>query len=156
MTFTKPVTSLTYSDSEGLTSSGEAESVVLDYRAPIAGLTRDKAELAKDVSAFANSQGGFIIIGVEESRGKPVHPPAGVDRMLGQQKVEEWIDQGVASNISPRAPVTMQVIDHADDPNRCLVVVYAAVSPRAPPFVTGEDQNRYDRRCLERQQYQSL
>jgi len=156
MTFTKPVTSLTYSDIEGLTSSGEAESVVLDYKATIAGLNRDKAELAKDVSAFANSQGGFIIIGVEESRAKPVHPPAGVDRMLGQQKVEEWIDQVVASNISPRVPITMQVIDHADDPNRCLVVVYAAVSPRAPHMVTTEGDNRYYRRYFKRQQYQSL
>jgi len=156
MTFTKPVTSLTYPDIEGLTSSGEAESVVLDYKATIAGSDRDKAELAKDVSAFANSEGGFIIVGVEESRGKPVHPPAGVDRMLGQQKVEEWIDQVIASNISPRVPITMRVIDHADDPNRCLVVVYAAVSPRAPHMVTAEGDNRYYRRYFKRQQYQSL
>ncbi len=157
MVLSKPVSSLTWADIEGLTSSGEPESVVLDYKRAISGSDpRDKGELAKDVSAFANSQGGLILIGVEERGAKPVHPPIGIERMLGQQKVEEWIDQVIASNISPRVPVAMQVIDHPTEDSRCIVAIQAPASPRAPHMVTTDGDNRYYRRYFKRQQYQSL
>ena len=151
----KPVQSLTFRDIEGLTSSGEPESVVLDYKGLITGSEHDKKELAKDVSAFANSQGGLLLIGVDEKSGKPVHPPTGINRMLGAQKVEEWVDQVVVSNIAPRVPVTMNVIDHADDAAKCLVAVQVPISPRAPHMVTVQGDNRYYRRYFTRHQYHS-
>lgn len=156
MVFSRSVSALTYSDVEGLTSSGEPESVILDYKGVIAGKPKDKAELAKDVSALANSAGGYIVIGVEEKRGKPVHPPTGLSRILDGHKVEEWIGQVVASNISPRAPVTIRPIDHGTDPDKCLVVIHVSVSPRAPHMVTAKGDNRYYRRYFKRQQFESL
>ena len=156
MVFSRSVTTLTYSDVEGLTSSGEPESVILDYKTVIAGKPKDRAELAKDVSALANSAGGYIVIGVEEKRGKPVHPPTGLPRMLDGHKVEEWIGQVVASNISPRVPVTIRPIDHGTHPDKCLVVIHVPVSPRAPHMVTAKGDNRYYRRYFKRQQFESL
>ena len=91
MFLTGPISELTYEDIEALTSLGEPESIMLDYKKTISGANRDKAELAKDISAFANSQGGYLIIGVEEREGKPIHPPCGIERMLGRQKVEDWL-----------------------------------------------------------------
>ena len=156
MVFSRSVTALTYSDVEGLTSSGEPESVILDYKGGIASKAKDKAELAKDVSALANSAGGYIVIGVEEKRGKPVHPPTGLPRILDGHKVEEWIGQVVASNISPRVPVTIRPIEHGTDPGKCVVVNHVSVSPRAPHMVTAKGDNRYYRRYFKRQQFESL
>lgn len=72
MFLAKPVSELHYEDIELLTSSGEPESIVMDYKKTISGSEHDKAELAKDICALANSRGGYLIIGVEERYGKPV------------------------------------------------------------------------------------
>lgn len=149
MIFSKPVYSLTLADIEGLTSGGEPESMILDYKETVAGTERDKKELAKDVSAMANSVGGLILIGVAETKARPEHPPCGTPRMLGTQKVEEWLDQVITSNIAPRAPFTMAVVDHTDA-DRCVVAISVQTSPRAPHMVTSE--HRY----FKRHQYHSL
>jgi len=84
--FQKPVSELTYEDIEVLASSGEPESILLDYKKMVAGPERDRAEPAKDVCAFANSQEGYLVIGIEERRGKPVHPPCGTESMIERQR----------------------------------------------------------------------
>ena len=156
MFFSKPVNALTYEDIESLTSTGEPESPVLDYKARVEGADRDKKELAKDVSAMANSSGGYVVIGVAEKQGKPVHPPCGTTRMIGQQKVEEWIEQILISNVVQRPPVVIQVVPLPGDADNCVVVINTSVSSRAPHMVTVQGDNRYYRRYFKRQQYQSL
>jgi len=156
MFFSKPVDALTYEDIESLTSTGEPESPTLDYKARVEGADRDKKELAKDVSAMANSSGGYIVIGVAEKQGKPVHPPCGTARMIGQQKVEEWIEQILMSNVAQRPPVVIRAVLLPDDADKCVVVVNTAVSSRAPHMVTVPGDNRYYRRYFMRHQYQSL
>lgn len=153
--FQKPVSELTYEDIEVLTSSGEPESIILDYKKMVSGLEHDKAELAKDVCAFANSQGGYLVIGVEERRGKPVHPPCGTGRMLERQKVEEWTEQVINSNIAQRVITNIKVISipHSD---LCILVIHVPVSIRMPHMVTYQRGNRYYRRYFKRHQYESL
>ena len=156
MFFSKPVTALTYEDIESLTSTGEPESLVLDYKAYVEGADRDRKELAKDVSAMANSSGGYIVIGVAEKQGKPVHPPCGTSRMIGQQKVEEWVEQILISNVAQRPPAVIRVVPLPGNNDNCIVVINTSVSSRAPHMVTVEGDNRYYRRYFKRQQYQSL
>jgi len=156
MFFSKPVNALTYEDVESLTSAGEPESPVLDYKARLEGSDRDKKELAKDVSAMANSSGGYIVIGVAEKQGKPVHPPCGTSSMIGQQKVEEWIEQILISNVAQRPPVVIRAVPLPGDADNCVVVINTSVSSRAPHMVTVQGDNRYYRRYFKRQQYQSL
>jgi hypothetical protein len=156
MFFSKPVNALTYEDVESLTSAGEPESPVLDYKARLEGSDRDKKELAKDVSAMANSSGGYIVIGVAEKQAKPVHPPCGTTRMIGQQKVEEWIEQILMSNVAQRPSVVIRAVLLPGDADKCVVVINTSVSPRGPHMVTVPGDNRYYRRYFKRQQYQSL
>jgi hypothetical protein len=156
MFFSKPVNALTYEDIASLTSTGEPESPILDYKARLEGEERDKKELAKDVSAMANSSGGYIVIGVAEKQGKPVHPPCGTARMIGHQKVEEWIEQILMSNVAQRPPVVIRAVPLEGDADKCVVVVNTPVSSRAPHMVTVPGDNRYYRRYFKRQQYQSL
>ena len=155
MLFGKPVFELVYDDIEGLTSSGEHENVWLDYKKSISGSEHDKAELAKDISALANSQGGYLIIGVEERNGSPVHPPCGTEPMLGRQKVEDWIAQTANANIAQRAQMDVRTITIPDSSN-CIVVIYVPISIRMPHMVTCRQDNRYYRRIFKRHQFESL
>jgi len=155
MFVSKSVSEITYEDIEILTSSGEPESIILDYKKTISGSEHDKAELAKDICAFANSQGGYLVIGVEERRGKPVHPPCGTERMIGRQKAEEWIEQVINSNIAQRVLTDIKVIS-VPDSALCVIVVHVPVSIRMPHMVTYQRDNRYYRRFFKRHQYESL
>jgi len=55
---------------------GTPESLWLDAKViPYAlGSPKDRYELAKDVSAFANAEGGFVLVGFDEDRTDPTKP----------------------------------------------------------------------------------
>lgn len=54
------------------------ESLHLDYKSSPALSMKSRDEIAKDVSAMANSDGGLIVYGVEESGHLPVRLDPGV------------------------------------------------------------------------------
>lgn len=65
---------ITAADIQVLVDAQVAESLRLDYKLTTYGKSdSDKRELLKDVSSFANSHGGHILIGVEESGGVAVN-----------------------------------------------------------------------------------
>ena len=81
--------------------SNEAEeSVHLDFKAAGA-LSKDdkkKTEIAKDVSAFANSDGGIIVYGIEEQEYK-AHALSYID---GNTYTKEWLEQVIQDKIQRR------------------------------------------------------
>ena len=74
------------------------ESTHLDYKASPAIDNKKKGEIAKDISAFANSDGGIIIYGIQENEHLPVKIDEGVDH---SKYTREWLEQVINSNISP-------------------------------------------------------
>jgi predicted HTH transcriptional regulator len=56
---------------------------------------KKKAEIAKDVSAFANSDGGIILYGIEEQEHK-AHALSYID---GNTYTKEWLEQVIQDNI---------------------------------------------------------
>lgn len=113
---------------------GEQESLTLDYKAS-AGLTKtDKTrnDLSKDVSAFANSAGGFLVYGMLEDKHKPTAIDVGVDR---NTITKEWLESVIKSVIQP--VVDDLVIKQIDLPNKgagkvAYVVQIAPATSRAP------------------------
>ncbi len=157
MVFTKRTGLLDENDLMDLLSRRERESIRLDYKRDVTTSDSAKAELAKDISAFANSQGGYVIYGVDEDpSGAPVSPPSGVPIKLGRQKTEEWIEQVIVSNITPRPSVVLKAIPMSTDPQKALVVVEIPLSRHAPHMVTSGNDNRYYRRYFIRNNFQSL
>lgn len=74
------------------------ESTHLDYKASPAVDKTKKEEIAKDVSAFANSDGGIIIYAITENE----HLPFEIDEGVNHSKyTREWFEQVINSNISP-------------------------------------------------------
>lgn len=75
------------------------ESLNLDYKRSSSISNKARAEIAKDVSAFANSDGGLIIYGVEEKEHLPVRIDDGVEHETFNR---EWLENVITSNIAPR------------------------------------------------------
>ena len=74
------------------------EDLHLEYKDSRALDPSKKSEIAKDVSAFANSDGGVIIYGIREEG----YLPSGIDQGADDSKMSrEWIEQIISSNISP-------------------------------------------------------
>lgn len=88
-------------DLEQLVQDGIPESLHLDYKDSRALQKTKLAEITKDVSAFANSDGGRIIYGIEEVNNLPTELDVGVpDSNISR----EWLDQILAGHITPPIP----------------------------------------------------
>jgi len=91
--FDKKLSELTYKDiTELLYLRKEQESSILDYKR-IIHTTTD--ELAKDVTGFANSKGGYIIYGIDEKLTEIV----GIENVVGRTKTDEWIANGLRDKV---------------------------------------------------------
>lgn len=91
----------TQDDLLGLISNQTRENLNLDYKssASLDLSERAKKELAKDVSAFANSAGGVIVYGIVEKDDLPDRLDEGCNPST---ITKEWIDQVIATRIHPK------------------------------------------------------
>lgn len=87
-------------DLESLVRNQVPESIHLDYKASPALDPKKRDEIVKDVSAFANSDGGLLIYGVEED--KISHLPLQIDAGVAPKWNREWLEQLITSNVNPR------------------------------------------------------
>src|ERR1035437_7192926 len=106
------------------------ENIHLDYKASKAISQKARDEIAKDVSAFANSDGGVLVYGVEEDKAShfPVRIDEGVDDSVCST---EWIENIVTSGISPKVN-DVRILPLPVSPGRSLYVISVAKSFRGP------------------------
>jgi hypothetical protein len=111
------------------------ESLSLEFKRSqaIGRSDRNKKELSKDISAFANSAGGDIIYGVAET-GKPPSRFGDIDDGIDPVAISpEWVEQVLTSNIQPKIeglrvhPVELKT----SRPGLYAYVVHAPVSNKA-------------------------
>lgn len=108
------------------------ESNTLDYKAADALAMSDgkKNELSKDVSAFANSNGGIIIYGIKEFNDAPrKHKPESIDPINRIVISKEWIEQVISTKIQPKIEgiiITPVTVNDADN-----TVIYVVEIPRS-------------------------
>ena len=122
------------------------EGLHLDYKAS-ASLTKAKrGEIAKDASAFANSDGGLIVYGIEEEGHLPVRVDAGVE---SAKYSREWLEQVIQSNISPTLD-GLRIVSIDLDGSNCAYAVEIAKSYRGP------HQERVSNRYYRRHNFRSV
>ncbi|MFQ5903576.1 MAG: helix-turn-helix domain-containing protein [Candidatus Binatia bacterium] len=87
---------------------GQYESIRLDFKASalLAQPTdRIVKQLAEDVSAFANTEGGVIVIGIKEGKQGKKCVAVEIDKGIDPVQVSpERLEQLIASNVSPPIP----------------------------------------------------
>lgn len=91
----------TEAELQALHTDGVREGLRLEYKASAAIDKKDdkkKLEMARDISAFANADGGQIVYGMTEVE----HEPAGLDEGLDPKTYPEiWFEQVIQQHVSP-------------------------------------------------------
>lgn len=139
----------TESDIQELIKNEIPESLHLDYKRIDSLQNKDKRknEIAKDVSAFANSDGGVLIYGIIEENNKPLSHDNGVD----PSKISrEWLEQVINSRINRRIPeVRINQINLTEPKGNVIYVVEIPQSHLAPHMA-------FDNKYYKRFNFQSV
>lgn len=137
-------------DLQNLICNQVEENLHLDYKAADALMKTDgkKKEISKDVSAFANSDGGIIIYGIKEfSDPAKRHLPELIDPVDRTFISKEWLEQVINSNISPRldglkiVPISINISSNE--------VVYIVDIPKSNTAHQAADLRYYKRNNFE-------
>ncbi|WP_298261181.1 RNA-binding domain-containing protein [Bradyrhizobium sp.] len=146
----KPIADWDEAYLNSLIQVGEQESLTLDYKASaaLAKGDKEKNDLSKDVSAFANSAGGLLVYGIVEDKHVPIGIDTGVDRNV---ITKEWLESVIKSRIQP--VVDDLAIKQIDLPSKgvdkvAYVVEVPAATSRAP-------HQAYDHRYYKRFNFES-
>ncbi|MBI2076261.1 MAG: ATP-binding protein [Candidatus Aenigmarchaeota archaeon] len=116
MVFRKNLSDVNYDDIEFLLNQKIPESDILDYKQQ--AINDD--DLVKDVCAFANTRGGTVVFGVQES-GRGGYPVA-IDGIHPSNVNKERMEQLILSNVSPRLHTRIHVVNHAINGNVFLLL----------------------------------
>jgi hypothetical protein len=140
--WTTPVNQIDFPLLDGFLKGRPNEGVRLDFKAQV------PKDLAKIISAFANTIGGIIILGVEEnSLNEPVWPPDPAKLHILQDDSKNPRDQ--ITNIANDAiypPVNIQIsrlILNAHAPGKFLIVIRVDESKDAPHAIEKNQQVFY-------------
>jgi hypothetical protein len=139
--FTKHISELNYNDINDLVNiQNEQEGNHLDFKQEIgSNLEKAKKELAKDISAFANSGGGYLVIGVTDK-----YEIVGIEKTIQNKPIDEWINQILSSNIEPHLFYYDPKIIEIPNSELVLLVIHVPESMKKPHIVT-ELNNYYIR-----------
>ncbi|MDB5258441.1 MAG: putative DNA-binding protein [Chitinophagaceae bacterium] len=89
-------------DIESLITNEVEESIYLDFKESAALDKTDgkRKEISKDVSSFANSDGGIIIYGIKEEN----HKASALSFINGNVYTKEWLEQVINSGVQRHIP----------------------------------------------------
>jgi hypothetical protein len=109
----KNVEKLELTDLESLLDNKVQESKHLDYKLAYGWSDKERRELLSDISAFANTAGGYIVIGVKEKEGRPDDIPGVKVDNADHEKLK--ILNLLRDGIEPRLPsVSIKMIPLAN------------------------------------------
>lgn len=134
---------LTEDDLQHAVASQIPESADLDWKKDFyPGTDAGKKELAKDVSAMANTAGGMIVIGVDDGKKDHAHDLAPLEPLPGRG--EEWIRSVLANWIQPVVPnVGVRPVTSTIHEGKIYWILTVPPSTQAPHAVAapGNDYN---------------
>jgi hypothetical protein len=116
----RPTHPTTLAEVQAIVDGKLFENVHLEFKASDALNSPKAVEIAKDVSAFANSDGGTIVCGIAERNHQADQIDAGVDVSTHNR---EWLENVIQSNVSPRLDGVL-IEEIAIAPSRAVVVVH--------------------------------
>jgi predicted HTH transcriptional regulator len=130
--FAKPMSEVGTVDLQELVAESAVENVRLEFKL----LAPNKEDTLKKLSSFANTFGGFMVIGAKaNSADSRIEDMPGVDEQPGyKQRIVQWCFDGT----SP--PLIVEVSDAIPAPSgngKVCYVIYTAESEVAPHFVNG-------------------
>jgi len=145
--FQKPIADLTYADVERLVKDRTPESHILDYKQTN---YTDSAELSKDICAFANTNGGYLILGVAEEikNKKATGIPREIVGIQDDPNLVKRLCDMIINSVSSRPLVSFSPPIKIDNSERVVLVIYTPKSfdTLHMVMVKGKHQFRYYKR----------
>ncbi|MCE1246753.1 MAG: ATP-binding protein [Firmicutes bacterium] len=137
--FSKQIQNLEYQDIRELLVEGAEEDIRLEFKRDYPG----KSNMIKKISAFANTYGGYIILGIEEDgRGKIKSLP-GIDLIKRlDQSIVQWCFEEI---YPPIVPFVSPPIPHKDHPDKFFYVIYIEQSMETPHILNKSRNGLYVR-----------
>ncbi|CAN5514573.1 hypothetical protein BH10BAC5_BH10BAC5_23960 [soil metagenome] len=141
-------------DIDNFLSAYTEESINLDFKRGVA-LAMDenaKKEIVKDVSAFANSDGGIIIYGIDEID----HKAGRLCFVDGSIITKEWLEQVINSRIQRKiSGLIIDVVRYENDIAKSIFVIKIPRSIQAPHRTSDKRfYKRYNFMSVEMEEYE--
>jgi hypothetical protein len=126
------------------------ESIFLDYKRELNFDTnKEKIELAKDVSSFANTKGGCLIYGIDEDRTHEDYAPI-PNKLCRKEIINKAlidIENIIGTIITPPLPsLRIREINLSHDPEKVIYLIWHPESWFAPHMISGYKHGRYYKR----------
>ena len=121
------------------------EDLHLEYKSASKLDNKDaKEEISKNISAFANADGGILVLGIQEfNEENKKHLPEKITPIDRSIYTKEWLEQVINSNIHPRIQGTeIHIISITPHDNK---VVYWIEIPKSDTVHQAKDQKYYRR-----------
>ena len=136
----KQFDNIDYNDIEEFIGQRIPESLILDYKGNIlqTGQLPKAKEFGKDVSAFANTFGGWIIYGIQSDANDELLPleEGAIIGIEDIDSLKESIENKILNSIVPKPLYRIKKISLPDDA-RCLILVYIPQSYNQVHMVVG-------------------
>ncbi|NQE53896.1 hypothetical protein C5S29_09910 [ANME-1 cluster archaeon GoMg3.2] len=129
--FVKPINEIEFEDVKAFCDEQIEENSRLEYKKLFSSKDENK-QIAKEISAFANTYGGIILVGVGEKDRKPKLPIDGMDYAKG---LNEKVTSIALKNIYPPVFPEIKVCRFGDDLEKAVVVIRVQESDETPHTV---------------------
>lgn len=134
----KPVNELTFIDLNELLYAGKlVESQTIELKA---AFSLDKSgrleakEFAKDITAFANSSGGYLILGIDEKN----QEICGLKPLIGNQKITDWVGNVLNDLVDKTLKFELTLVSISEDDSNCVVVIHVLEGLDKPYYVLSD------------------
>lgn len=129
--FGKSIYKITYHELQKLLKSNAIfEGHRLDFKEDFGSKTK---EIAKDVSSFANANGGFLIYGIDDDKNI-----CGVDKITNDRGVVEWFNQAVSGNVEPSVFYYDPSCIEIPESDKIVIIIEIPESSKKPHMLTSD------------------
>ena len=129
--FVKPINEIEFEDVKAFCDEQIEENRRLEYKKAFSSKD-EKKQIAKEISAFANTHGGIILVGVGEKDRKPKLPIDGIDYVKG---LNEKVTSIALKNIYPPVFPETTVCRFENNHEKAVVVIRVQESDETPHTV---------------------
>jgi hypothetical protein len=139
----KPLGDLTIDDFRGLIEDQTPEGPHIEYKeTAYSGRDQDRREMLRDITAFANSMGGYLVLGIQEDA---LGRAARLTPVTNPHATKKAMKQACLDGISERIP-DLEIQAYDTGPDQGIIVVRVPPSEYVPHMVKLDRRTEFVRR----------